>query len=60
MVLNMLPILYGAVVLSQFVRMRRAAGVERQQIKWFAYAAAATIVGLVFAYMIPDTIATQR
>jgi hypothetical protein len=34
------PLLYVAVALSVFVRMRRAVGVERQQIKWFAYAAA--------------------
>jgi len=32
--------------------------VERQQIKWFAYAAAATVSGLVLAYMIPDTFDT--
>jgi uncharacterized membrane protein YhdT len=30
--------------------------VERQQIKWFAYAVAATISGIIFAYMIPESI----
>jgi hypothetical protein len=56
--MNMLPFLYVAVASSLFVRLRRAVGVERQQIKWFAYAAAATISGITLAYMIPDTIDT--
>ena len=58
MVMNMLPLLYVAVASSLFVRLRRAVGVERQQIKWFAYAAAATICGVILAYMIPDTMDT--
>ena len=55
---NMLPlVLLVAAASSVFVRLRRAIGVERQQIKWFAYAAAATIIGLVLAEVIPDVIA---
>jgi hypothetical protein len=57
-VMWMLPVVYFAVAFSLFVRLRRASGVERQQIKWFAYAVAATISGIVFAYMIPDTVDT--
>src|SRR5215216_2098133 len=37
---TMAPLLYLATAFSVFVRLRRAAGVERQQLKWFAYAVA--------------------
>jgi len=47
-----------AAVVSLFVRFHRARGDERQQIKWFAYAAVATVGGTTIAYSIPDTIDT--
>src|SRR5829696_5103165 len=51
---NVVPlVLLVAAASSVFMRLRRAIGVERQQIKWFAYAAAATVIGLVLAYGIP-------
>jgi hypothetical protein len=50
------PVLLVAAASSVFMRLRRAIGVERQQIKWFAYAAAATVIGLVLAYVIPEVI----
>jgi hypothetical protein len=34
------PILYVAIALAVFMRLRRAVRVERQQLKWFAYAVA--------------------
>jgi hypothetical protein len=49
-------VLVVAAASSVFMRLRRAKGIERQQIKWFAYAAAAAVIGLVLAHIIPDVI----
>jgi hypothetical protein len=42
------PLLFGAAALSVFMRLRHAVRVERQQIKWLAYAAAAWALGIIF------------
>jgi hypothetical protein len=39
------PLLYAAIAFAVFMRLRRAVGVERQQLKWFAYAVAIYAVG---------------
>src|SRR5918994_6007428 len=48
----------GTVVLSVFMRLRHAIGVERQQIKWFAYAAAGSVIATGVAYLIPVVVDT--
>ena len=41
-------------VVSLFARMRRAREVERQQLKWFAYATAVLLSGTILAYTIAE------
>jgi hypothetical protein len=54
-------VLFCAIVLSALslvFRFRRAAGVERQQLKWFAYAAALLGGAVVLGFVLPDLLST--
>src|SRR5215217_6090584 len=57
-VFTMVSLLPLAAFLAVFIRLRRAVGVERQQIKWFAYAAVATVSAATLAYLIPIVVDT--
>jgi hypothetical protein len=41
---------------AQLVRLRRARGVERQQIKWFAYAVVAGLSGVILSYSVAEAL----
>src|SRR5919112_820251 len=57
-VFTMASLLTLAAALAVFMRLRRAIGVERQQIKWFAYAVVAYVSAGILAYLIPRVIDT--
>jgi hypothetical protein len=49
--LTMFPLLYVVAASSLFVRLRHATGVERQQLKWLAYAAAGFALGVILVLL---------
>lgn len=55
----LLPLELGAAA-SLWVRLRRSSNIERQQVKWLAYAAAVTVVGGVLTYAVYDITSVPR
>jgi hypothetical protein len=51
--------LFVVVASSLFVRLRRASGIERQQIKWPAYTAVMAAAGSVLTYSIAEALGAQ-
>jgi len=49
--LTMFPLLYVVAAASLFVRLRRATGLERQQLKWLAFAAAGFAVSVILVLL---------
>jgi hypothetical protein len=55
LLIGLFTILTGVAALSLVQRFRRSHGVQRQQLKWFSYAAALTFLGLVLGdYLLPN------
>jgi hypothetical protein len=44
---------------SLFLRLRSARGEEREQIKWFAYAASVVVIGAILTYVVPEATNTR-
>jgi len=49
--LTMFPLLYVVAAATLFVRLRRATGLERQQLKWLAFAAAGFAVSVILVLL---------
>jgi MFS family permease len=51
---GLLQFLLAAAIVSVVVRFRRSHGVERQQLKWFAYAGALVVLGMLSTLVLPS------
>ena len=51
---GLLQFLLAAAIVSVVVRFRRSRGVERQQLKWFAYAGALVVLGMLSTLVLPS------